>query len=178
MTRNVYGLLITVWGSLVLLNVLATPPVEGADSDSGVTASIENLDERPTSLYCSCNNIDGRELVFDLAVTNRSKVHQQVHAFVWATNDQVSPPERGLWPLSAIDTSLTETGELEVTDPTAGTLIDVPPGASVRVEENTIRQPIGWIEGELVSFQSLWLQLWSAEGALVFEALVDLGSKY
>jgi hypothetical protein len=175
MTHKVYWLFITVWGGLVLLNASATPLVEEADSESVVTASIENLDERPTSLYCACNNIDGRELVFDLTVTNRSDAPRQVYAFVWASNDQVSPPERGLWPLSAIDASLTDTGELEVTDPSAGTLIELQSGASVRLKENTIRQPIGWFEGELVSFQALWLQLWSAEGELVFEALVDLG---
>lgn len=175
MTRKVYWLFITVWGGVLLLSTPAKLLAEEVDSESGVTASIENLDERPTSLYCSCNNIDGRELVFDLAVTNRSDVYQQVYAFVWATNDQVSPPERGLWPLSAIDASLTDTGELEVTDPSAGTLIELPSGASVRLKENTIRQPIGWLEGELVSFQSLWLQLWSAEEELVFEAVVDLG---
>jgi hypothetical protein len=175
MARKAHWFAAMVLGGVALLNPPGSPRAGTLGGENGVTAAIENLGERPTSLYCSCNNIDGRELVFDLAITNQTAVAQQVYAFVWATNEEVSPPERGLWPLSAVDTCLTETGELDVRKPLAGTLVEVPSGASVRVRENTIVQPIGWFEGQLVSFESLWLQLWSAEGELVFEAVIDLG---
>jgi hypothetical protein len=139
-----------------------------------VTAAIGNLSERESELYCSCNNIDGRELVFDLIVTNASATPKRVYAFVWAANDQVSPPERGLWPLSAVETCLTETGELDVRDPTSGTLIKVPPADSALVQENAILQPIGWMDGKLVSYELLRLQLWSSEGELVYETVLEL----
>ncbi len=175
MARKAHWFVAMALGGVALLNPPGAPRAGTLGGENGVTAAIENLGERPTSLYCSCNNIDGRELVFDLVITNQTRVPQQVYAFVWATNDEVSPPERGLWPLSAVDTCLTETGELDVKKPLAGALVEVSSGFSVRVEEITILQPIGWLEGELVSFESLWLQLWSAEGELVFEAVVDLG---
>jgi len=164
-----------VFGGVVLLTPAASTRAERLGAEGGLTAAIENLSERPTSLYCSCNNIDGRELVFDLAITNQTAVAQKVYAFVWAANDAVTPPERSLWPLSAVDTGLTETGELEVREPLAGTLVEVPSGSSVRVQDNAILQPIGWFEGQQVSFELLWLQLWSGEGELVFETVVDLG---
>jgi hypothetical protein len=175
MVRKAHRFAVMVFGGMALLNPVASARAETFGSEGRVIAAIENLGERPTSLYCSCNNIDGRELVFDLAITNKTAVAQRVYAFVWATNDGVTPPERGLWPLSAVDTCLTETGELDVREPSAGTLVDVPSGDSIRVQENAIVQPIGWFEGQLVSFESLWLQLWSAEGELVFETVVDLG---
>lgn len=162
--------------ALAFLSSSLLPQAQVSGAQPEVTASIQNLRERPSSLYCSCNNIDGRELVFDLALTNRTAVPQQVYAFVWAANDEVSPPERGLWPLDAVESCLTETGELDVNKPSDGFPVEVPPGAAVVIEENAILQPIGWLEGEQVSFESLLLQLWSAEGELVFEAKTDLGS--
>jgi hypothetical protein len=175
MARKAHWFAVILLGGVAFLYLAALTRAETLGTGGGVTAAIENLGERPSSLYCSCNNIEGRELVFDLAIANQTAVAQRVYAFVWATNDGVTPPERGLWPVSAVDSCLTETGELDVREPSAGTLVEVLSGTSVRVEENTIQQPIGWYEGQLVSFESLWIQLWSVDGELVFETVVDLG---
>ena len=60
-----------------------------ANLRSVVTAQITNLHHKSSTLYCSCNGIDGRDLMFDLLVRNRRTETQTLYAFVWATNDAV-----------------------------------------------------------------------------------------
>jgi len=133
-----------------------------------------NLRERPSDIYCSCNNIPGRDLVFDLIIANNESKRQTVYAFVWATNDDLSPPERGLWPLSAVDSCLTETGGLRIKDHTTGRRIEVQGKQAVTIAENSILEPIGYQDGKLMSFSQLLIQLWSEPGNMVFEKDVHL----
>ncbi len=139
-----------------------------------VTATLMNLRERPSDIFCSCNNIPGRDLVFDLIIANKENKRQTVYAFVWATNDNLSPPERGLWPLSAVDSCLTDVGELRIKDHTTGKRIEVQGKKAVTIAENSILEPIGYQDGELMSFCKLRIQLWSKSGNLVFEKAVHL----
>jgi len=149
-------------------------PVWAEDGgDPEVVAHLKNLRERPSKLYCTCNNIPGRNLVFDLSVENRSQASRSVFAFVWATNDEVTPPERALWPVSAVDTCLTDTGELDVSRPEEGVRVDIEPGRSVVVKGNSLLQPIGWMNGELVSFRQLHLELWNEAGERIFKNVVE-----
>jgi len=146
----------------------------GAIEQPTVTATLMNLRERPSDIYCSCNNIPGRDLVFDLIIANKDNKRQTVYAFVWATNDNLSPPERGLWPLSAVDSCLTDTGELRIKDHTTGRKIEVQGKKAVTIAENSILEPIGYQDGKLMSFSRLRIQLWSKSGNLVFEKAVHL----
>lgn len=139
-----------------------------------VVAHLKNLRERPSKLYCSCNNIPGRDLVFDLIVESRSQASRSVFAFVWATNDEVTPPERALWPVSAVETCLTDTGELDVSSPEEGVRVDIEPGQSVVVKGNSLLQPIGWMNGELVSFRQLHVELWNQAGERTFKKVVEV----
>lgn len=145
-----------------------------ANVRSAITAQITNLHHKPSALYCSCNGIDGRDLIFDLLVRNRRTETQNVYAFVWATNDAVSPPERGLWPVAAVDTCLTDTGQLRITDCTAGRRITVPGRGTVTVQGNAILEPLGWLDGKPVSFRTLRVELWSVTDGRVFQQTVDL----
>jgi hypothetical protein len=145
-----------------------------ADGNPEVTAHLKNLRERPSKLYCSCNNIPGRELVFDLAIENRSPASRSVFAFVWATNDEVTPPERALWPVSAVDTCLTDSGELDVSSPEEGVRVDIEPGRSVVLDGNSLLQPIGWMNGRLVGFRQLHLELWNQAGERIFEDVIEV----
>jgi hypothetical protein len=142
-----------------------------------IAARIENLREAPSSLYCECNNIPGRDLVFDLVVQNKSNVQKTVYAFIWATNDNVNPPERSLWPVSAVNSCLTETGELDVSDPRTGKKIELAAGGLSRLKGKTILQPIGWFEGELVRFQKLRIEIWLAGGGRIFVREQKLSSR-
>ncbi len=139
-----------------------------------VTATLTNLRERPSEIYCPCNNIPGRDLVFDIIITNKGEKPQTVYAFVWATNDDLSPPERGIWPISAVDSCLTDRGELSVKDHTTGRRIEVQGRKAVTIAENSILEPIGYQDGKLMSFCKLRIQLWSKSGNMVFDKAVHL----
>ncbi len=145
-----------------------------ANRGSAVSAAIANLHHKPSAIFCSCNGISGRDLVFDLLVRNPHRDPRVLHAFVWATNDSVSPPERGLWPVAAVDSCLTESGELRITDGTAGSRITVPGRGTVRLAGNTILEPPVWFDGKPVRFRTLRIELWSAEEGRVFQNTVDL----
>lgn len=146
----------------------------GAIEQPTATATLTNLRERPSEIYCPCNNIPGRDLVFDLIITNKGKKRQTVYAIVWATNDDLSPPERGIWPISAVDSCLTDSGELMVKDHTTGRRIEVQGKKAVTIAENSILEPIGYQDGKLMSYCELLIQLWSKPGNLVFEKAVHL----
>jgi hypothetical protein len=147
-----------------------------ADERGGldVVAHLKDLRERPSKIYCSCNNIPGRDLVFDLIIENRSGAHRSVFAFVWANNDEVNPPERALWPVSAVDTCLTDTGELDISSPEEGVRVDIEPGQSVVVDDISLLQPIGFMNGRLVSFRQLRVELWNQAGERIFESVVEV----
>ena len=138
-----------------------------------VTADIENLHTRPSQIYCSCNNMPGRELVFDLVVENNGEAARTVYAFVWATNDEVSPPERGLWPVAAVDSCLTSTGELDVTDCTSGTEVNIDGQGSVTVSGNSILEPAVHYRGKLVEFRRVRIELWSRSGNRIFQKTIN-----
>jgi hypothetical protein len=165
----------TVAGCTLALLLGFSNPVWAADGgDPEVVAHLKNLRERPSKLYCTCNNIPGRNLVFDLIVENHSQASRSVFAFVWANNDEVTPPERALWPVSAVDTCLTDTGELAVSSPEEGVRVDVEPGRSVVLDDISLLQPIGWMNGRLVSFRQLHLELWNQAGERVFKNVVEV----
>ncbi|UCH61661.1 MAG: hypothetical protein JSU77_07530 [Fidelibacterota bacterium] len=145
-----------------------------AMEQTSVTATVTNLRERPSEIYCPCNNIPGRNLVFDLIIANKGKKLQTVYAFVWATNDDLSPPERGIWPISAVDSCLTDRGELSIKDHTTGRKIEVQGQQAVTIAENSILEPIGYQDGKLMSYSELRIQLWSKSGNLEFDETVHL----
>ncbi len=167
--------------AVVVSSVLTLPSCESSDDNSArycevqpvVTADIENLHTRPSQIYCLCNNMPGRELVFDLVVENSGKATRTVYAFVWATNDEVFPPERGLWPVVAVDSCLTSTGELNVTDCTSGTAVNIDGQESVTVSGNSILEPAVHYKGQLVEFRKLRIELWSKTGNRIFEKTID-----
>ena len=162
-------------------SVFILPSCESSDDDSSgyyegqpvVTADIENLHTQPSDIYCLCNNMPGRELVFDLVVENSGKATRTVYAFVWATSDEVTPPERGLWPVAAADSCLTRTGELHVTDYTSGTEVNVDGQGSVTVSGNSILEPAVHYRGQLVEFRSVRIELWSRAGNRIFRKTVN-----
>jgi hypothetical protein len=160
--------------TLALLLGVSNPAGAGDGGDSGVVAHLKNLRESRSKLYCTCNNIPGRILVFDLVVENRSETSRSVFAFVWANNDEVTPPERALWPVSAVDTCLTDTGELAVSSPEDGVRIDLEPGASVVVDGRSLPQPIGWMNGKLVSFRELHVELWDQTGDRILKEVFEV----
>ncbi|MHC4395153.1 MAG: hypothetical protein ACYS1A_05820 [Planctomycetota bacterium] len=141
---------------------------------SPVTADVKNPHNRPSKIYCPCNNMPGRDLVFDLTVENNAEEAKTVYAFVWATNDDISPPERALWPTSAVDSCLTKTGRLNVTDYTAGTEINLSGKNSITLSSNTILQPFGYYKGQLIDFHELRIELWSNTGSRIFERTINL----
>jgi len=143
---------------------LFSASVLGPDREGTLVVSIENLRETASGLYCSCDNIDGRELVFDLLVENRSSRDRILFAFVWASNDSVLPPERGLWPVEAVGACLDESGNLRITEPTAGRRSDLPAGRTLRIRDCALLQPIGWYQGLRVRFKALRVELWTAGG--------------
>ena len=167
--------------AVVVSSVLALSSCESSDDNSAryserepvVTADIENLHTQPSQIYCPCNNMPGRELVFDLVVENSGKATRTVYAFVWATNDEVFPPERGLWPVVAVDSCLTSTGELNVTDCTSGTAVNIDGQGSVTVSGNSILEPAVHYKGQLVEFRKLRIELWSISGSRIFEKTID-----
>ena len=154
-------------GSILFLITATGPavPIEAVQPGS-LEAVIENLHERPSRLYCSCNNIDGEDLVFDLVVENRGSPARTLRAFVWASNDEVSPPERALWPVTAVGSALDERGELRVSDPNDGVRLDLPAGRSHRIVDCSLLQPMGWYAGSRVRFKLLRVQLWAEDGSL------------
>jgi hypothetical protein len=173
-------------GAMVYLFTASGPalPIEAVQPGS-LEVFVENLHERPSNLYCSCNNIDGEDLVFDLVVGNRGSQARTLHAFVWASNDDVSPPERALWPVSAVVSALDERGELRISDPAAGVRLDLPAGRTQRFGDCSVLQPIGWYAGSRVRFKLLRVQLWDEDGSLAlsrdfpaeFGAQTDIGVK-
>ena len=168
--------LAVVAGSVLTVLSCESSDDSSAGYDQGqpvVTADIENLHARPSQIYCPCNNMPGRELVFDLVVENSGKATRTVYAFVWATNDEVSPPERGLWPVAAVDSCLTRTGELNVTDYTRGTEVNVDGQESVTVSGNSILEPAVHYKGQLVEFRKLRIELWSRTGNRIFQKTID-----
>lgn len=148
-----------------------------AEGREVVTATVTGIHERASAIFCSCNNIEGRDLVFDLVVENRGEVSLRLYAFVWASNDNLNPPERGLWPLSAVETALDESGSLVVRDHTQGKLLEVEPRSVVQLSQNFILQPIGWWEGEPIRFRQLRAQLWSQTGTLLFDHSFEIPRK-
>jgi hypothetical protein len=167
--------------AVVVSSVFTLSSCESTDNNSArhykgesvVTADIENLHTQPSQIYCACNDMPGRELVFDLAVENSAKATRTVYAFVWATNDEVSPPERGLWPVAAVDSCLTSTGELNVTDYTSGTEVSINGQGSVTVPGNSILEPAVHYKGQLVEFRKLRIELWSRTGNRIFQKTID-----
>lgn len=139
-----------------------------------ITARVENLHNKMSDIYCPCNEIPGFDLVFDLAIENKSTKPQPVYAFAWAENDIISPAERGIWPIAAVDSCLTETGELDIADYTTGTKIDVPAQSIFTETEIAILPPMGYYEGELVRFNKLRIELWSQIGNRVFGKTIDI----
>ena len=166
--------------AVLVSSVFILPSCESLDDNSAscegqpvVTADIENLHTQPSQIYCLCNNMSGRELIFDLVVENSGKATRTVYAFVWATNDEVSPPERGLWPVAAVDSCLTSTGELNVTDYASGTEVNIDGQESVTVSGNSILEPAVHYKGQLVEFRKLRIELWSKTGNRIFEKTID-----
>ena len=76
--------------------------------------------------------------------------------------------------MSAVDTCLTKTGELGVSGPEEGVRVDIEPGRSVVLHDNSLLQPIGWMNGRLVSFRQLHLKLWNPAGERIFKGVVDV----
>ena len=103
-------------------------------------------------------------VVFDVVIKNRSNESRTVDAFLWAANDKVNPPERGLWPVASVDTCLTDTGELKVSEPKKGERFKLGPKAVVKRTGQSILLPMGWYEGELVRFHTIRLEIWSIDG--------------
>lgn len=132
------------------------------------------IHERKSSIYCSCNNIEGRDLVFDLLLENFGDSALEAYIFVWAANDEVDPPERGLWPVSAVDDALTESGDLDVRVPRAGHRVLLSPNQEFRIEDASILQPIGWADGALVRFTKLRIQAWSEDGRPLLDLPFEL----
>ncbi|MHC4738265.1 MAG: hypothetical protein ACYS9Y_05105 [Planctomycetota bacterium] len=172
---------------LIILSVVATgvfilQSCDTSDDSSAdfskdrsfVTADVKKLHNRPSKIYCPCNNMPGRDLVFDLTVENNAEEAKTVYAFVWVTNDEVSPPERALWPTSAVDSCLTNTGQLNVTDYTAGTKINLKVGDMATLSANSILQPFGYYKGQLLDFHEMRIELWSNTGSRIFEKTVNL----
>jgi hypothetical protein len=143
-------------------------PRDRPDPTPVVVARIEHIRETPSALYCECNQIRGRNLVFDLALENRSDRSLTVYAFVWAANDRVDPAERGLWPVAAVDSCLTKTGELKIQDPRRGARCALRPRGAATLKGSSLLQPIGWFEGRLVSFETLRVEVWSADAGRLF----------
>ena len=139
-----------------------------------ITARVENLHNKVSDIYCPCNEIPGFDLVFDLAIENKSKKPQTVHAFAWAENDVILPPERGIWPIAAVDSCLTETGELNIADYTSGTKIELVAQSIFTETEIAILQPMGYYEGEPVRFNKLRIELWSHAGNRIFGKTIDI----
>ena len=166
-----------VAGCICILQSCDTSDDSSADFSKGqspVTADVKNLHNRPSKIYCPCNNMPGRDLVFDLTVENNSEQAKTVYAFVWVTNDEVSPPERALWPTSAVDSCLTNTGQLNVTDYTTGTKINLNGQDSATLSANSILQPFGYYKGQILNFHELRIELWSNTGSRIFEKTVNL----
>lgn len=139
-----------------------------------ITARVENLHNKMSNLYCPCNEIPGFELLFDLAIENKNSKSQMVYAFAWAENDIISPAERGIWPISAVDSCLSETGELDIADYTTGTKIDAAANSIFTETEIAILQPMGYYKGELVRFNKLRIELWSQAGSRIFGKTIDI----
>ncbi|UCG56410.1 MAG: hypothetical protein JSU70_16300 [Phycisphaerales bacterium] len=139
-----------------------------------ISAEVTNIRGRPSKLFCDCDNIVGRDLVFDLTVTNKSARRQAVYAFIWFTTKSTSPPERALWPSTAVKCCLTPAGELNVTDPGAGKKIDVPGRGSFTEPANAILQPIGYYEDRLIGFDELRIELWTEAENRIFSKTVGL----
>lgn len=171
-------IILTVVGSSVFIlqscDTSDDNSASSCQSQSFVTVDVRNLHNRESKIYCPCNNMPGRDLVFDLVVENNGDEAQTVYAFVWATNDEVSPPERGLWPTSAVDSCLSEAGELNVTDYTVGAEINLDRQDSRTISRNSILQPFGYYKGELIDFRKLRIELWSKTGNRIFEKTVNI----
>lgn len=164
-------LLAVLWPGIPVLRAQeATAP----EAPELLRVSVTGLHERKSSIYCSCNNIEGRDLAFSLVVENLTNRALEAYLFVWAANDEVTPPERGLWPVSAVDDALTEGGDLDVRVPEAGHRVRLRPHEELTIEEASILQPIGWADGALVRYTRLRIQAWSSDGRQLLEQPINL----
>jgi len=160
------------WGVGALLQ--SGSPTSGSAAGCDVSAAVIQVSERESEEYCTCNNIPGRDMVLGLEVENSGNKSCTLYAFIWAANDEVNPPERGMWPTAAIDTCLDDEGNFLVRNYKAGAVLQVPPHERIEISEIVIPQPIGFFDGVQVRFQKLKIELWADPGTCLFSDTVDL----
>lgn len=152
-----------------------TPSVTGeGESVASLDVTVTNLRQRPSKLFCDCNNIPGHDLVFDLTVTNRGEQRRTVYALLWFAANDTSPPERAVWPQAAAEACVMRDGELTVADHRTGARFEVPGRDSFTQPAGTILQPIGYYQGRLVSFDTLRVELWTEAGDRILEKALEL----
>jgi len=153
---------------LISAHLSSTP--QAATEPSPIRVTLTDWKEQSSDLFCSCNNVEGRVLVFDVSVENPGPSHRTVYLFVWLSNDDVRPHERALWPPEAIPTSLTDQGDLAVSEASAGHRIYLGPGQQEVLIGKAVPQPVGWYDGEPVRYLQLRLLALSPEGEVLAES--------
>jgi hypothetical protein len=144
------------------------------DESSIVCVDVANVRERPSKLFCECNNIPGRDLVFDLTVTSRGEQRRTIYALLWFAANGVSPAEQAVWPQAAAQACVMIDGELAVTDHRTGAPFDVPGHGSDTRWAGAVVQPIGYYQGSLVGFDTVRVELWSEAGDCILEKVLDV----
>ena len=105
---------------------------------------------------------------FNLFVKNQNDKVQTVYAFVWAQNDFVIPPERGLWPMEArINNNLSPSQQLWVQNHKKGAEFILEPG-----ETKTTSGAL--IASEKAPFTEIRIVLYSDDGEKIFDETKQL----
>ena len=111
-----------------------------------------------------------RSLRFEMTLANTTSVPQHVYAFAYATNNDVDPPARAVYPPKVLQ-SMPPDRRFAFATPTVGIEKRVAAGESVPFA-GVLVLPTRWHDGrpiETSDFTRLALFLYNAEGRRVFE---------
>ena len=99
---------------------------------------------------------------FNLTCRNLTARDQEIYIFIWAQNDTIIPPERGIWPMMASINNLTGRRQLQVTDHRTGARFDLAGGAS----EITTGAIVAWEKAPFIEYRVV---VYSGTGQKIFD---------
>ena len=135
-----------------------------------IKTDIDNLQHKTDLEYGVTN------FLFDITIKNIGEKPLTIYGFAYAENDKISPPARGLWPITAISTCLTQRRRLDIQDHNKGYKINVPAKDVIKIEA-AINYPQTWHDGTPIKksrFNELLLILYSETGERVYNEKYEI----
>jgi len=137
--------------------------------DNNITVEVSNI----KMLY---DDAGALACHFDLIINNQTNYAHTIYAFVWAQNDYVIPPARGLWPAEAILKNLSPRGQFVLNSFTDGCKLNLRSKQIIIEKDTGIWMPYNIEKGKYLAsrFTEMRLLLYSEKGVKIYDKTIQL----